>query len=86
MTETTVTIDTTTLAAVLKSQCHASLAMLRDAIEKCPDDLWLDARPRNAFWQVAYHVLFFTHLSCGTVLDPLCGPPYVLPHGCPRRG
>jgi hypothetical protein len=47
---------------VLKSQYHASLAMLRDAIEQCPDDLWLDTAQKNAFWQIAYHVLFYTHL------------------------
>jgi hypothetical protein len=48
--------------ASLKSQYHAALAMLGDAIARCPDDLWLDARPANAFWQVAYHALYFTHL------------------------
>ena len=50
------------LAAILKSQYHASLAMLRDAIERCPEDLWYSAVPTNAFWQVAYHALFFAHL------------------------
>jgi hypothetical protein len=45
----------------LKNQYHANLAMLREAIERCPDELWFDARPTNAFWQIAYHVLFFTH-------------------------
>lgn len=56
--------DTLAVAAFtgpLKNQYHANLAMLREAIEQCPDDLWLDARPTNAYWQVAYHVLFFTH-------------------------
>ncbi len=47
---------------VLKSQYHASLGMLREAIERCPADLWFDTSPTNAFWQVAYHALFFTHL------------------------
>jgi DinB superfamily len=47
--------------AVLKSQYHASLAMLREAIEQCPGDLWLDTTHRNAFWQIAYHVLFYAH-------------------------
>jgi hypothetical protein len=36
--------------------------MLRDAIERCPDEVWLSARHTNAFWQIAYHVIFFTHL------------------------
>lgn len=50
------------LRAVLKSQLHAGLAMLREAVELCPDELWEDDRPTNAFWQVAYHTLYFTHL------------------------
>jgi len=53
------------VARVLKSQYHAVLTMLREAIELCPDELWLDTRPKNAFWQVAYHALFFTHLYLG---------------------
>jgi len=48
--------------SVLKSQYHAALAMLRDAIEQCPDAEWLSRDHKNAFWQVAYHVLFFAHL------------------------
>jgi hypothetical protein len=55
-------VDHDALRSGLKSQYHASLAMLRDAIERCPDDLWLSTEHRNAFWQVAYHTLFFTHL------------------------
>jgi len=47
---------------VLKSQYHAALAMLRDAIERCPDAEWLSRDHKNAFWQLAYHVLFFAHL------------------------
>lgn len=56
------TIDATSFRLILMSQYHAGLAMLREAIETCPEDVWLDTRPRNAFWQVAYHVLYFTHL------------------------
>jgi hypothetical protein len=48
--------------SVLKSQYHAALAMLRDAIERCPDAEWLSRDHKNAFWQLAYHVLFFAHL------------------------
>ena len=48
--------------AALKGQYHAALAMLREAVERCPDSLWLDETPRNAFWRVAYHALFFVHL------------------------
>ncbi|HKI58200.1 MAG TPA: DinB family protein [Trueperaceae bacterium] len=50
------------LRSALKSQYHAALAMLREAVERCPDALWADPGPKNAFWQVAYHTLYFTHL------------------------
>jgi hypothetical protein len=53
---------TLALRAALKSQYHAALAMLRESIERCPDELWYDDEPVNAFWQIAYHALFFTHL------------------------
>ena len=46
---------------ILKSQYHASLAMLRETIHRCPDVLWCTGSP-NAFWQIAYHAVFFGHL------------------------
>jgi hypothetical protein len=54
--------DNDTLRRVLKSQYHACLAMLREPVERCPDDLWEDPTARNAFWQVAYHTLYIAHL------------------------
>ena len=48
--------------AALKRQYHAALAMLKQAIEQCPDDLWDAGSGQVAFWRVAYHTLFFTHL------------------------
>ena len=45
----------------LKSQYHAALKMLREAIEKCPDEMWNDpADGFVVFWRVVYHALFFT--------------------------
>jgi hypothetical protein len=46
----------------LKSQYHASLEMLKEALERCPDGFWLDTTNGNAFWQVAYHALFYVHM------------------------
>jgi hypothetical protein len=46
----------------LKAQLHATLHMLRDAIERCPDGAWDDGHFTNPFWHVAYHVLFYTDL------------------------
>ena len=50
------------LRHALKSQYHASLAMLRQALERCPDELWYAGEYRNACWQLAYHTLFFAHV------------------------
>ena len=49
-----------TVQAVLKSQYHAALSMLREAIDACPPELWTDGSYVNPFWHVAYHVLFYT--------------------------
>jgi hypothetical protein len=47
---------------ILKSQYHACLAMLGEAIERCPESVWLATDHKNSFWQIAYHTLFFTHV------------------------
>lgn len=56
---------------ILKSQYHASLAMLHESIELCPDDLWTSKEFRNAFWQLAYHTLYFAHAYMGAGKDAL---------------
>jgi hypothetical protein len=48
--------------AALKGQYHATLAMLRQAIEQCSDELWDHPADAVAFWRVVYHTLYFTHL------------------------
>lgn len=55
-------VPVTTLRVILKSQYHAALAMLRQSIERCPDNLWPDPNYTNPFWRIAYHVLYYTHL------------------------
>jgi hypothetical protein len=47
---------------VIRSQYHATLDMLEEAIRVCPKALWTDSSHTNAFWRVAYHTVFFTHL------------------------
>ena len=42
------------LRPILKSQLHAALAMLKDAIDKCPDEVWLDEGYTNRYWQIAF--------------------------------
>jgi len=49
------------LESGLKRQYHASLAMLKDTIEKCPESVWLREGGRPG-WRIAYHTLFYTHL------------------------
>ena len=47
---------------VIRSQYQAALEMLRQAIATGPDALWDDPADKVAFWRIAYHALFFTHL------------------------
>ena len=49
-------------ADAIVGQYRAALAMLRTAIETCPDDLWDAAVGRHAFWLIAYHAMFYTDL------------------------
>lgn len=49
--------------AALKSQYHAALKTVREAIEKCPDEMWRHSADGEApFWRVVYHTLFVTHM------------------------
>ncbi len=47
---------------IIRSQFLATLEMLQQAVEKCPDTLWDNPADKNKFWHVAYHALFYTHL------------------------
>lgn len=49
------------LSQALKGQYGAGLAMLRDCIEKCPDDVWAAGIHPRTFWRITYHALFYTH-------------------------
>ena len=48
--------------AAIDSQFHAALDMLQQAIERCPERLWLATGAKPAYWRVAYHALFYVHL------------------------
>lgn len=50
------------IRSALKGQYRAALAMLREAMELCPESLWAGGGYAVPFWQVAYHTLYFTHL------------------------
>jgi hypothetical protein len=46
---------------ILQSQYLAALAMLKQAVVKCPPEAWDDPRDKDRFWFVAYHTLFYAH-------------------------
>jgi len=50
------------ISTIVKSQYHAALDMLDQVIANCPDPVWLSTAPRNHFWRIAFHALFYTHL------------------------
>ncbi len=54
------------LSRILLSQFSASLAMLAECVEQCPDEHWDGKAPnvvgKYPFWMVAYHVLCY--LDC----------------------
>jgi hypothetical protein len=47
---------------IIHSQYNATLGMMRQVIEKCPEALWDTPPDQNQFWHIAYHALFYTHL------------------------
>ncbi len=46
----------------IQSQYLSALAMLKQAIMKCPLSLWDSAHDKNRFWFTAYHALYYAHL------------------------
>ena len=47
---------------VLKSQYKSAINTLREAINLCPDELWICEDYSVQCWQHAYHAAFFAHL------------------------
>jgi len=47
---------------VIQSQYLASLAMLKQAIVKCPSSMWDAPQDKDKFWFKAYHALYYAHL------------------------
>jgi hypothetical protein len=42
-------------------QYRASLAMLGQAVEVCPESLWLSPDYPNRYWHIAFHTVFYAH-------------------------
>jgi hypothetical protein len=49
------------LKGALQSQYLASLAMLREAILKCPPTLWNAGGDKKQAWFKAYHAVYYAH-------------------------
>jgi uncharacterized damage-inducible protein DinB len=47
--------------SAIRQQFHAAIDMLANAIEVCPDSVWI-GQERRAFWYLAFHTLFFLDL------------------------
>ncbi len=68
---------------ILWDQFGASIDMLDNAMNACPDDLWSDSsKPpawnRNGivgFWYLAYHTLFFLDLQLSGPAETFVPPP-----------
>lgn len=50
-------------------QFKASVKMLIDTVEKCPENLWNDQRFENKYWHIVYHTLFYTSLYLSNSLE-----------------
>ena len=50
------------LQNALAGQYRATLAMLLQCVECCPETLWGSGGPERPFWRIAYHAAFYTHL------------------------
>lgn len=55
------------LKRALTGQFRAGLAMLRECVSLCPDDLWSATvnEPPRTFWRIVYHAAFYTHFYLG---------------------
>ncbi len=47
---------------VIRSQYLSALAMLKQAIVKCPRAVWDALQDKDKFWFRAYHTLYYAHL------------------------
>ena len=46
---------------ILQSQYLSALAMLKQAIVKCPSEAWDSPQDKDRFWFAAYHTLRYAH-------------------------
>ena len=58
----------------LAGQFAAALDMLGNAIDACPDAVWLDESREPRFWYVAHHTLFWTDYYLSDALASYAPP------------
>lgn len=63
------TLGMDTLKDALKRQYEAALLMLREAVDLCPEDLWVSGDHPRTFWRIAYHAAGYAHLYLYNNLD-----------------
>ncbi len=62
-------MDNQAIVAILASQYKASLGMLRQAVERVPEELWNNEDYNNPNWQIAYHVVWGVKFYLGATSE-----------------
>ncbi|HYJ81188.1 MAG TPA: DinB family protein, partial [Longimicrobiaceae bacterium] len=60
---------------IVWTQFGASIDMLGNAIEACPEELWGDRTQQPEFWYLVYHTLFYLDLYLFGSVDGFAPPP-----------
>ena len=67
------------LNTIIWQQFGASIDMLENAMQACPEALWSDRSHRPEFWYVVFHTLFFLDLYLSDSDVGFCPPaPFTL--------
>ena len=54
-------MDDLIVRQTILGQYRAGIEMLGQAVELCPEELWLSSEYQNRFWHIAYHSVFYVH-------------------------
>jgi hypothetical protein len=61
--------------AIIWQQFGASIDMLENAVQACPEEVWSDRSQPPEFWYVAYHTLFWLDLYLSDSPEGFAPPP-----------
>lgn len=62
-------MENQSIVAILASQYKASLGMLRQVVERVPEELWNNEDYNNPNWQIAYHVIWGVKFYLGATSE-----------------